>query len=57
MSKGKEKVILHFFKVAVAQDPLKSDAKYAQAHLEDTEDVVSVEYLRSTMRSKADDGD
>ena len=50
MAKSKEKVLVHYFKVTMYDDPTASGVAAATAALEKVAD--SVEYLRSAMRSK-----
>lgn len=55
MAKAKEKVLVHYFKVAVAQDPKASDANEAETNLAGVTDVVDVTFLRSAMKVKDDE--
>lgn len=50
MGKSKDKVLMHYFKVAVAQDPTASDMGVAQRALAAVKGVEDVAYLRSAMK-------
>jgi len=54
MAKAKDKVLVHYFKVAVAQDPKSSDAARAEADLMDVKDVMSVDFVRSAMKTSGE---
>jgi len=51
MAKAKGKVLVHYFKVAVAQDPKSSDASQAESDLNDVAGVTDVTFLRSAMKT------
>jgi len=52
MAAKKEKVLMHYFKVAVGQDPATaSGVADAKQDLLDTKGVESVEYIRSALKS------
>jgi hypothetical protein len=52
VAKVKEKELVHWFKVAVVQDPKASGGAHAAAAmLAKLEGVTDVDYLRSSMRS------
>lgn len=52
MAKAKEKMLVHYFKVAIGQDPMSSDANEAKDDLLAVEDVMDVSYVRSVMKIK-----
>jgi len=52
MAKAKEKLLVHYFKVAIAQDPQSSDAGTAKDNLLAVNDIYDVTYLRSAMKVK-----
>ena len=55
MAKLKEKELVHWFKVAVVSDPKDAmSAHDASAALTEVEGVTDVDFLRTTMRTKAD---
>ena len=53
MAQSKNKMLVHYFKVAVGQDPKSSDAMEAEIALEKVEGVISADFIRSAMKTVA----
>jgi len=48
----KNKVLVHYFKVAFEDDPTSSDMMACQESLNEVKGVVGVEFLRTTLKVK-----